>query len=234
MEMTIQTADFKTDDFSNPASGQGIFPSMQILTPIFLGLLTGPGVASGAQSSWLTNLPDQGVPGIFASAGGEAASTAVPAGGLVTAIREGWRLNMTELAEIFGVSRPTLYNWLKGKPVADPKVLHHLQVLAAAAGAWKHHTDQGGQDFLLDYTGPQANEESIRQAMTRPNVSTSEIVDLIHLRLKQYQEAYAQSRTILGEPMPVKGDPIHESTRKLNKRWTENAQRLHQSRNSSR
>ena len=232
--MMIQTADFKTDDFSNRASVQGIFPSVQILTPIFLGLLTGPGVASGARSSWLTNLPDHGVPGIFASAGGEAASTAVPAGELVTAIREGWRLNMTELAEIFGVSRPTLYNWLKGKPVADPKVLHHLQVLAAAGGAWRHHTDQGGQDFLLDYTGPQANEESIRQAMSRPEVSTSEIRELIHLRLNQYQEAYVQSRGILGEPTPVKGDPIRDSTRKLNQRWTENAHRLHRARNSTR
>lgn len=221
----MQNSDFTTYDFSSQGSGTGLFSQVQILTPVLLGLFMGPGVASGFRSAGVASLPDRAETEINAP-------VTVPAGELVATIREGWKLNMTELAGVLGVSRPTLYNWLKGGPVADSGALQHLQVLAAAAGAWKRHTEQGGQDFLLDYTGPQANEESIRQAMGRSEVRTSEITDLIHSRSKQYQEAYVLSREILGEPTPIQGDPIHESTRKLNKRWTENAQRLHRARNS--
>jgi transcriptional regulator with XRE-family HTH domain len=225
MEMTIQTA-----DFSNRVSGQGIFPPVQILTPILLGLLTGPGFASGARSCLLTNFPNQRGPGVFTAAAGEAASPVMPAGELVTAIREGWGLNMSELAEICGVSRPTLYNWLKGKPVADPKVLHHLQVLAAAAGVWKHYTERGGQDFLLDYTGPQANQESIRQAMSRPDVSADGLRDLVESRREQYRVAREQTRTILGESLPLPATSPPESARRLNKLWADNAKALHAAR----
>lgn len=223
--MTIQTA-----DFSNRISGQGIFPSVQILTPILLGLLTGPGVASGVRSCSLANLPNHREAGIFTSAAGDAACPSVPVGELVTAIREDWGLNMSELAEICGVSRPTLYNWLKGKPVADPKVLRHLQVLAATAGAWKSHTERGGQDFLLDYTGPQANQESIRQAMSRPDVSADALRDLVECRREQYRVAREQTRTILGESLPLPATSPPESARRLNKLWADNAKALHAAR----
>jgi hypothetical protein len=105
--------------------------------------------------------------------------------------------------------------------------------LAAASADWKEATADSNWDFLLDYTGPRADEVTIRETLGRADVRTGEIREMIHQRTKQYQEAYAQSREILGPPVPVRGEPIHESTRKLNKLWAENAKKLQRFRNSS-
>ena len=140
---------------------------------------------------------------------------------------------MTELAEILGVQRPTLYNWVKGKTSPDQKHWKHLQTLAAAAKDWTKATDGANWDFLLDYTGPGADETTIRETLRSADVNVDTIREMIQEHMKQYQEAYARSREILGEPAPVRGEPIRESTRKLNKRWTEHAHKLHRLRNAS-
>jgi transcriptional regulator with XRE-family HTH domain len=137
---------------------------------------------------------------------------------------------MTDLAGILGVSRPTLYNWLKGGPVADQAVLRHLQVLAEAADAWQ---SVGGprQDFLLDYTGPGGDEISIRQAMARPEVTAAEIRELVVHRHDQYRQAAARSREFLGELMPPPSTMVPEKMRKMNETWAENAKKRHAARN---
>jgi DNA-binding transcriptional regulator YiaG len=227
MEMTMENSDFTTYDLSSQESGPSFFSQVQILTPVLLGLFMGPGVASGVRSTGVTCLPDQTETQIIASA-------AVPASDLVTTIREGWKLNMTELSGVLGVSRPTLYNWLKGGPVADSKALHHLQVLAVAAESWRDYMVKAGQDFLLDYTGPQANDESIRQAMGRQKITVDELREMVRTRGEQYREAREQSRVLLGDPLPLPASPPPESSRRLNKQWAENAKALHAARNRNR
>lgn len=218
-------------DFTYRAARQGSFSPMPTIAGVCFGLLAGPGntLASPSTRPWVRE-PTAHVPSQSQVA---ASAMVAPAAELISQIKEGWQFNMTELAELMGVQRPTLYNWLKGKTSPDSKLQKQLQTLAAAAADWKESTAGSNWDFLIDYSGPRADEVTIREALGRPDVSTSEIRDLIQLRLKQYQEAYVQSREILGEPTLVKGGPIRESTRKLNKRWTENAQRLHRARNSS-
>ena len=234
MEMTMSnTNEAFAADFTNQAANNGPFSPMTTVAGVLIGLFTGPGFAAVAPHTRQWGMQVAREPAAHAPAQVETSTMVVPAAELITRIKDGWQFNMTELAELMGVQRPTLYNWLNGKTSPDSKLQKQLQTLAAVAADWKEATAGSNWDFLLDYSGPRADEVTIREALGRPDMSTSEIRDLIQLRLKQYQEAYGQSRKILGEPTQVKGDPIRESTRKLNKRWTENAQRLHRARNSS-
>jgi transcriptional regulator with XRE-family HTH domain len=230
MEMTMpHLNEAFAADFTYRAASLGSFAPRPTIAGVLLGLLAGPGntLASPVTRLWVREST------AHAPSQVEISTMVAPAAELITRIKHGWQLNMTELAELMGVQRPTLYNWLNGKTSPDSKLQKQLQSLAAAAADWKQATAGSNWDFLLDYSGPRADEVTLREVLGRPDVSTSEIRDLIHSRLEQYQAACVQAREILGEPTPVKGDPIRESTRKLNKRWTENARRLHRARNSS-
>ena len=149
---------------------------------------------------------------------------------LVASIKEGLRLNMTEIAEVLGVTRPTIYNWIKGKNPPDTKTLHRLQTLAATADFWKQVASGGDQDILMDYTGPQANEESIRQALSGATADTDGLRTLIETRHTQYREAREKTRTMLGDPLPLPAKGPAEETRRLNELWAKNAKALHATR----
>ena len=198
-----------------------------------LGLIVGPGnlLANSTPLKW--NIPAFESASVHADAS-DGVAVAGMASELIPRIKNGWPLNMTELAELLGVQRPTLYNWLNGKTSPDPRFLKHLQTLAAAAADWKEATAGSNWDFLLDYSGPKADEVTIRDTLGRVDVNPKEIRELIGVRMSQYQEASARSREILGEATPIKGEPIRESARRLNKRWTEHAQKLHHARNAPR
>ena len=225
--------DLQRADFTNQTACHGAFSPMTTIR--LIGWIACPSlaVASPTMREWQLPAMRDSVP--LASPEVEATGMSVaPAAELIGRIKEGWALNMTELAELLGVQRPTLYNWLKGKTSPDAKLLKHLQTLAATAADWTDATADLDWDFLLDYTGPKADEVTIRETLGRADVSASEIQGLIRERMNQYQEGYARSRAILGDPKPITGEPIRESARKLNKRWTEHAQRLHRARNASR
>lgn len=236
MEMTMTyPLDPKLADFTNQSACHGAFSPMATVAGRLIGLFVGPGLAVASPTMREWQLPAIQDPVALASPEVEATvMSGAPAAELIGRIKEGWALNMTELAELLGVQRPTLYNWLKGKTSPDSKLQKHLQTLAATAADWKEATTGSNWDFLLDYSGPKADEVTIRETLGRADVNPGEIGELIQLRMKQFQEASARSREILGEPTPIKGEHIRESTRKLNKRWTEHAQRIHRARNASR
>lgn len=220
-------------DYSNQAVCNGTFSPVTTVAGVLIGLFTGPGlaVASPNWRNWKASETQEFAAKVPLHL--EISFMVAPAADLISRIKTGWSLNMTELAELMGVQRPTLYNWVKGKTSPDPKSQKHLQGLAAAAADWKEATAGSNWDFLLDYSGPKADALTIREILSRADVSPGEIRDLIQSRMKQYREAYARSREILGEPTPITGEPIRESTRKLNKRWTEHAQKLHRASNAS-
>ncbi len=224
--MTLSHDDLKNADYSNRIKG-GSYPSQSVIGGILLGVLAGPGAASAQKNAYSSlDIPPFYEIQPMLRATVEASHTTVSLADLINKIKHDWSLNMTELAKLMGVQRPTLYNWLKGKTSPDAKSQKHLQTLAAAAADWKESAAGSNWDFLLDYTGPKADELTLRELLGRAEVSTSEIRDMIHTRKKQYQQAHAQSREILGDPVPVKGDPIAKGTRKLNRLWTENSNRL--------
>jgi transcriptional regulator with XRE-family HTH domain len=233
MEMILSHDDLINPDYSNRVKGCG-WTSQSVIGGFLLGILTGPGAAS-AQKQDFSVLDSTTFPQIqlhdFAVV--EVVPAVVPVAELINTIKYGWALNMTELAELMGVQRPTLYNWLKGKTSPDAKLQKQLQSLAAAAADWKDATAGSNWDFLLDYTGPKADEVTIREVLSRADASTSEIREMVHTRMTQYQKAYVQSREILGEPPALPNTAPPESARRLNAMWAENAKKLHRFRNSS-
>jgi transcriptional regulator with XRE-family HTH domain len=235
MEMTMTfPLDLKRADFSNQVACHGAFSPMTNIGRL-IGLFVSPGLAVASPTMREWQLPAIQDPVAFASPEVEATVMSLaPAAELIGLIKEGWALNMTELAELLGVQRPTLYNWLNGRTLPDSRFQRHLQTLAATAADWKEATAGSNWDFLLDYSGPTADEVTIRETLGRADVKRGEIRELIKVRISQYQEASARSREILGQPTSIKGEPIRESARKLNKRWTEHAQRVHRARNASR
>lgn len=236
MEMTMTSPlDLNRADFSNQTACRGTFPPMTTVAGTLIGWFAGPGLAVASPTVPERQLPARQDFVIQASSAVEAkVMNFAPAGELIERIKEGWSLNMTELAELLGVQRPTLYNWLNGKTSPDSNLQKHLQTLAATAADWQEATAGSNWDFLFDYTGPRADEVTIREVLSRADANPNEIRELIDLRLKQYQEAYARSREILGEPLPTPKTSPPESARRLNALWAKNAKKLHAARNRDR
>ena len=235
MEMTMSCPnEMPSADFTNQAVCYGTFSPMTTVAGRLIGLFAGPSLAVASPTMRQWDLPAAREAVTHAASQAESPAMVVPAAELITRIKEGWSLNMTELAELMGVQRPTLYNWLKGKTVPDSKFQKQLQTLAATADDWKEATGDSNWDFLLDYTGPKADEVTIREVLGGADVSPGEIRQLIHQRLEQYQTAYARSREILGEPPPPPKTSPPESARRMNALWAKNAKRLHAARNRNR
>jgi DNA-binding transcriptional regulator YiaG len=227
--MNLSTLHHRTPpDFRNRAGTSCHVPSVTTMSLVLVGLIAGPGTVLAGMPG--TCDPPSNPLAITTKV--DLAHDSISIVELISSVKEKWQFNMTELADILGVTRPTVYSWLKGKTSPDPQSQKHLQTLAAAATDWTGATAGSNWDFLLDYTGPRADQTTIRETLRSADVSVDKIREVIQERMKQYQEAYAQSREILGEPAVIKGEPIRESTRKLNKRWADNAKKLHRFRNS--
>jgi DNA-binding transcriptional regulator YiaG len=227
---TELNADFRTGDFRNSPSDQSLFSASQFLTAAMASCLIGPGAVFCSSVSNAAQLPDTNMAATYASEISDTPGN--PAENLLTSIREGWNLNMTELATILNSTRPTLYNWLRSGLPVNAQKSQHLQTLAVAAEYWKSYLADGGKDFLLDYTGPKANEESIRQAMSRSEVTTEELRCLIELRKDQYKLAYEVSREILGAPLPIPASSPPENSHRLQELWEKNSNNLNRFRHS--
>lgn len=221
--MTFPDSSWNTSDFTNPASAKDLVSDFVGFTAFAASLLMGPG-AWGMNPRLFSNPIQELRP--LTSLAAASPPAVIPAGELVIAIKERWKLNMTEVAQILGVTRPTLYNWVKGKNPPDASARQHLQTLAASSATWAQYGGDTHHDFLLDYTGPMANEISIRQAMGSPRVKTDELCELIKTRHAQYTEAREESRQIMGESLPLPQSPLPEESRRLNELWARNAKAL--------
>lgn len=222
--------DITADSFAFPkvAHGKTIVRSRRT-NYAFAGMISALGLAPGQQL--LLQQPLSAPSVVTKVACADSTDCAPPvAGDLIASIKEGLRLNMTEIAEVLGVTRPTVYNWIKGKNPPDTKTLHRLQTLSATADFWKQVASGGDQDILMAYTGPQANEESIRQALSGATADTDGLRTLIETRHAQYREAREKTRTMLGDPLPLPAKGPAEETRRLNELWAKNAKALHATR----
>lgn len=240
-------------DFSTRATGAGRFSPLPTVGWALFSLVAGPGAAAAAARVPATErarpvtaeavsdpvcLPILSQPSKPAKASAPAAVASDAAAASVdapaeqiAAIKEGWRLNMTELAEIMDVQRPTLYNWLNGKTSPNAEARQKLDLLVAAAPVWNRLTAKSSDSFLLDHPGPEETGPSIRQRLKSSDCTLVEMTALIPERIGQYREARARSLALLGErpPMPKTAPP--ESARRMNALWAENAKKLHRSRN---
>lgn len=212
-------------DFSTCATGSGEFLPLPTFGWVLFSFsfVAGPGAAPAAM-------------GVQTTGGARpiVAAVAAPDDALadeIGAIKEGWRLNMTELAEIMDVQRPTLYNWVNGKTSPNAEARQRLDLLVAAAPIWNRLTAKSSDSFLLDYLGPEETGPSIRQRLKSPDGNLAEMTRLIPERIEQYREARARSLALLGERPPVPKTAPPESARRMNALWAENAKKLHRLRN---
>ena len=215
-------------DYSNRASEPGRLASVPTIGWMLLSVLAGPSAAHALQRP-------QAVDSALWFAEDSVGDTVAPypdaVADQIAAIKEGWRLNMTELAEIMDVQRPTLYNWLNGKTSPNAEVRQKLDLLVAAGPVWNELTAKSSDSFLLDYTGPDEAGPSIRQRLKSPDCNLAELDALIPERIGQYRAARARSLALLGErPAPPKTAPL-EGARRMNALWAENAKKLHRFRN---
>lgn len=145
--------------------------------------------------------------------------------GSITFIRKIYGFNVTELAQLLGVTRPTVYNWIKGGEVKK-EISAKLQVLEAVAKHWSRLQGKDNISFLFDYKGPQANDISLREALGHEVIETDTIINLIDTRMIEYQRAAAESQQIIGNVELVKNAEIPEGAKKLNQLWSNNINKL--------
>ena len=157
-------------------------------------------------------------------------SSSLQAGDSIKLIRELCGFNVTELAGLFGVTRPTVYNWIKGGEVKKD-ISAKLQVLEAVAKHWASVQGAENLSFLMDYNGPRANDISIRKALSEEVIETNEMTSLIDQRINEYTLAAEESRKIIGDVELVKGAKIPDSDRRLNELWSANIKKLKRSQN---
>lgn len=220
------TADYLTvSDGPVPANSDRL---MSVATAV-LGMTTfsfgGPGAAIAAQQGYLIGnmVP---VPASVRRVTLEQSAT-VNAGETLKIIREAFGFNVTELAEVFGKTRPTIYSWLKGTSEANRDVHEKLQTLSAAAAAWVKITSGADVSYLLDYKGPKAADVSIRDTMKGTNLNIEILETLMATRVQEYKKASAETREMIGAAPAMPEKEIPQGSRKLNKLWTQNAHRIH-------
>ena len=117
---------------------------------------------------------------ITARAGSIALDTLSPTQ-LVHKIRDAFSLNISDFANIFGVSRPTVYAWLDGQE-PKPESLKHIQQLSKTADS-VIGLNINKMDKLIHR--PIFNGKSFLQKMTQNEDITDDLITLKHLSDKE-------------------------------------------------
>lgn len=112
-------------------------------------------------------------------------------------IRDSFGFTVTEIAEIFGLSRPTVYKW-KNEGTRDSAVLGKLRLLQELGEYWADSTAGRPLSWLLDFTGDKNNEPSILSLLRQDNISKVEVQDLIDRRIRGHEAASLRAQQILG------------------------------------
>jgi transcriptional regulator with XRE-family HTH domain len=230
MEITAPNSLFPKEEFTSQP-GDGVLMKTVRNCASYLGLGVTLSFAPGQQLQLQQRLGSASLLGNLAS--NLDTEPSLKAGDFLTQIKQGWQFNITELAEVLGVVRPTVYSWMNGKTSPNAEMFQRLQVIAAAARVWNAHTNIAEKGFLLDYMGPLADELSIRQCLASPKTTTDELRELIPARIAQSRKAREEVSVMLGDalPHPVTSPPA--AAQRMNAAWAKNTKALHAARNRS-
>lgn len=112
-------------------------------------------------------------------------------------VRESFGFSVTRISEIFGKSRPTIYQWMKDG-IPDANVRRKLITLTQAAHYWKSMTKGSDRSWLLEEPSSQTDTLSITDLLKLPDPDLAKIKNLINLRLQEHRAATVQAHQILG------------------------------------
>ena len=112
-------------------------------------------------------------------------------------IRDSFGFTVTEIADIFGLSRPTVYKW-KNEGTMDSAILGKLRSLQELGEYWVARTAGRPLSWLLDFTGEKNNEPSILSLLHRDDISKVEVQNLIDRRIRGHEAASVRAQQILG------------------------------------
>lgn len=146
----------------------------------------------------------------------------------IATIKESFGFSITEIANIFGVSRPTIYSWKKGE-TKDTSTQHinKLQNLSALAKVWQQHTSGSEHTHILDYKGTDADEATIRELLHQ-DFDLETLKALIPRRVQQFAEGVSKTKEILGNSAKLepKETNLTEGARAMHEMWAENSAAL--------
>jgi transcriptional regulator with XRE-family HTH domain len=127
----------------------------------------------------------------------------------IESIRESFGLTTSALAEILGVSRPTIYQWIRGQAV--PQSAEHrarIDRLAACAATWNKVFPKKAMDHWLTDSEPGA--ASLMDLFKQETPDKAAIEDLLATRIRQARDARqriedARKASGMGELPPPEG-----------------------------
>lgn len=131
----------------------------------------------------------------------------------IEAIRESFGLSTSALAEILGVSRPTIYQWIKGQSEPSGENRARLDRVALMAATWNREFPTMNMDHWL--TDSEPGEPSLLDLLKAGDLDTKRIGGLLGQRItaaKQTEARIAGERRAAGDfGLPRKENTIPEA-----------------------
>jgi|GEM_PF-2377422 len=160
--------------------------------------------------------------GILSASSDDSVSATSPPDQLAL-VRESFGFSITKISEIFGKSRPTIYQWMKDG-IPDANVRRKLATLTQAGHYWKSMTKGTDHSWLLEEPISQTGTLSITDLLKLPDPDLDKIKDLINLRLQEHRAATAQAHQILGNSgvskTILKPNSLTNEQQKRDQTWT--------------
>jgi transcriptional regulator with XRE-family HTH domain len=209
---------------AEPGGSESILPDSAIAAikcaskvPITLtNLIFSPQTFSGLYTTYYINS------GILSAIPAASISATAPKDQLAL-VRESFGFSITKISEIFGKSRPTIYQWMKDG-IPDANIRRKLATLTHAGHYWKSMTKGSDQSWLLEEPSSQNDTLSINDLLKLPDPDLDEIKDLINMRLQDHRAATAQAHQILGNSgvskTMLKPNSLTNEQQKRDQTWT--------------
>ncbi len=142
-------------------------------------------------------------------------------------IRDGLAFNVSEVAKALGVTRPTIYSWMKGNAPQDSTKAERLKRLAMLADHWKALSGGRNMSYIYDYKGVSGSETSVREALAG-SLSIEESQAIFAARHAEFSETATANKAKLRKPPEIRRKALPKTTRTMNESWAASTKVMHQ------
>jgi len=154
----------------------------RVLGSLLLGAAISPGATIDVQERLAVHIEDSLL---------EIAPITVPQ--KIESIREAFGLSTSALAEVLAVSRPTIYQWIKGQSEPTGENRNRLDRVALHAATWRKAIPDESMDHWL--TDSEPGEPSLLDLLRQETQDADVIRRLITTRMRQAHEANRRIET---------------------------------------